>query len=293
MEASFDHIVIVDNASNDGTDEYLRSIKDARLHIVILEKNLGGSGGFHEGLRYIRETIDTDWIVLYDDDAYPAQGTIDRFRQYEYSDDVGAVSAAVYLPDGSISEMNRVRVDPFATIGSAIRFFFDRSRLYLHDNAYTNTAPIDIASSTFVGLFIRKSILYKAGLPQKKLFIYGDDLMYTLSIKRKGYRILFDPRLRFVHDCQTFDQAKDVYQPLWKVYYSYRNRILVYKEMAPKLYLLFAALQYPSWRRKASYYREQKVFLQLLHLAISDALKQSFDKRPEDIESFIQSIQQR
>ncbi|WP_260008656.1 hypothetical protein [Leisingera sp. M527] len=43
-----------------------------------------------------------------------------------------------------------------------------------------------------------------AGYPDPGLFLYGDDVIYTLGLRRRGETILFDPELRFEHDCSTF-----------------------------------------------------------------------------------------
>ena len=48
-------IIIVDNASTDGTQGYLAKhifVDKQRIHYLCLEDNLGGSGGFHHGLNY-------------------------------------------------------------------------------------------------------------------------------------------------------------------------------------------------------------------------------------------------
>ena len=49
------HVIIVNNASNDGTKEYLEKWvnKKSKIEkeIINLKKNTGGSGGFHEGLK--------------------------------------------------------------------------------------------------------------------------------------------------------------------------------------------------------------------------------------------------
>ena len=46
---SFEHIVIVDNASSDGTEQWLAARDDPRLRVIRTERNLG-AGGFKKGL---------------------------------------------------------------------------------------------------------------------------------------------------------------------------------------------------------------------------------------------------
>uniref|UniRef100_UPI0040289A9D glycosyltransferase n=1 Tax=Lachnospira sp. TaxID=2049031 RepID=UPI0040289A9D len=67
------HIVIINNASDDGTYEYLKKLnKDYKggtsLVIKTLKKNTGGAGGFYYGLKAAHQLGD-DWHVIIDDDA--------------------------------------------------------------------------------------------------------------------------------------------------------------------------------------------------------------------------------
>ena len=59
-----DVIVVVNNASTDGTGDLLRAVVDPRLYVITLARNMGGAGGFEAGLRTVRARFDPDWCVL-------------------------------------------------------------------------------------------------------------------------------------------------------------------------------------------------------------------------------------
>jgi rhamnopyranosyl-N-acetylglucosaminyl-diphospho-decaprenol beta-1,3/1,4-galactofuranosyltransferase len=66
-----DEIVVVDNASTDGTGEWLASADGIVAHR--LDHNRGGAGGFHEGLRLaVERGADLAWLM--DDDGLPDAG---------------------------------------------------------------------------------------------------------------------------------------------------------------------------------------------------------------------------
>ena len=72
-------VVVVDNASTDGTADWLAAQGDPRLTVQRSEHNLGGAGGFETGLRLATERFDPDWMVVMDDDAHPAPGALEAF----------------------------------------------------------------------------------------------------------------------------------------------------------------------------------------------------------------------
>ena len=110
-----EYIVVVDNASTDGTDAFLKEwlLLDEGVHkeAVFLPENMGGSGGFYTGLEKMLQHEDVDWIWVADDDAYPAQDAFERAYEYitglgSEADDVAAVCGGVGT-DGGFSNMQR------------------------------------------------------------------------------------------------------------------------------------------------------------------------------------------
>jgi rhamnopyranosyl-N-acetylglucosaminyl-diphospho-decaprenol beta-1,3/1,4-galactofuranosyltransferase len=274
LAEQLDYIVIVNNNSTDGTAVWLDSLADARVHILHLPENSGGAGGFHEGFKYINENLDADWLVCFDDDAWPENGAISKFRQLTLNNNVGAVTACVILPSGKISEMNRPGYSPFRSFSSFLRTTLKGSKgFHITDDEYKSgkTHPVDWCS--FVGCFIKCSIMPgELGYPQKELFLYGDDVMYTLGITNRGYSLLFAPDIVFYHDCETIDTAKKVYKPLWRAYYTYRNGLLMYRMMSGMLYPLIVLTKLALWMSYLPYYEEKRRYLAVIFYAVKDGL---------------------
>ncbi len=65
--AEVDEVLVIDNASSDGTGEWLAS---AGVTHRTLTENRGGAGGFHDGLEWAMERgADLAWLM--DDDGLP------------------------------------------------------------------------------------------------------------------------------------------------------------------------------------------------------------------------------
>lgn len=268
LEEPCDSIFIIDNGSTDGTREWMDTLDDRRIRTIKAPGNLGGAGGFELGLRKAMELDDPDWIVIMDDDARPYSGCLSSFREQDLSE-WDAVATAVYMNDGRICEMNRPTINPFWHLPTFLRTIagtmIGRSRggFHIPDEAYEDN-PIEIDATSFVGLFLSRKAIEQAGYPDGSLFIYGDDVLYTLGLRKEGMKIGFLPELRFEHDFNIAGNAKQgLYTPVWKAYYNARNGLLVYRFAAGILFwpaFMFALVKWLLAGRhygdgKRAYYR--------------------------------------
>ena len=274
-----EHVIVVDNASTDDTPHWLAKQDDPRLTVVTLHDNLGGAGGFEAGMATARDRFDPDWVVLMDDDARPEAGALARFKAESPALDpkVGCVAAAVFYPNGTLCEMNRPSKNPFWNLGLFARTVVRGSRAGFHmpDDAFAPDAParaIDVAS--FVGYFVSRETIARAGLPEGGLFIYGDDVLYSLRLRRKGMHMMLLPCVRFVHDCGTMGQGF-IYRPLWKIYYHCRNGVSIARQAAGPL-IFPAALAYyiVIWWRRGTHYTpaERSLYRKMMWIGLRDGL---------------------
>jgi GT2 family glycosyltransferase len=269
-----DYVVVFDNGSTDGTRAWLAGLNDARLHLILSKENLGGAGGFEAGMRAAVSAYDPAWLVVMDDDARPMPGAFARFLALD-KQGRDAVAAAVYYPDGRICEMNRPSVNPFWHLRAFLRTFLGGGRRGFHisDAAYEgNGQAVDVAS--FVGLFVSREAIMRAGYPDGRLFLYGDDAIYTLGLSKRGFSIHFAPDIRFQHDCSTFETEIRVYRPLWKVYFNYRNGLILYHETAGIWFWPVLLVVVPKWLWNGRHYgTDKRQYYRLLWRAVRDGIR--------------------
>jgi len=286
LAAGADVLVVVNNASTDGTLEWLQKQPDPRLVVLNLPVNIGGAGGFYEGFKYVAEQTRADWLVCYDDDAYPVLNALEVFRGLTLPSLVAGVAAAVYLPDGRISEMNRPSRDPFANVWSFTKLLLQRrSGFHVSDAEYEKSELVPIDFSSFVGCFLRVQVVREhLGLPRKELFIYADDIMYTHGINQCGMQHMFAPKVHFVHDCGTLHQQLDVYKPMWKVYYTYRNRVELFRQVAwVWVFYPIAVFKLITWLAKVRHYDDRAVYLRLTLRAWWDGMCRNFTSTHKEV----------
>lgn len=282
LAAQADSVVVVDNACSDGTSEWLDSLDDPRVTVLHLENNMGGAGGFHHGFAYAVEQGLADWIVCHDDDAWPDAAALRRFRSLlpALPGTVGGVAAAVYTPQQHICEMNRPSFNPFATAGRLLTTVLrGRMGFHLPDKAYHRQELVDIDCSSFVGCFLRVSWMRRThSLPRKELFIYADDVLYTYGLRQAGMRLVFAPDIVFLHDCESLEAESGRYTRLWRMYYTYRNGIELYRQLAGRLFPLVMLMKLASWLLKGRHYPAGQPYYRVLRQAVSDGLRRDFSR---------------
>lgn len=277
-------VVVVDNASDDGTAAWLATRNDPRVEVLRLPDNRGGAGGFEAGLEHLagrdgQRPGAPDWTVLLDDDARPLPGAVAAFGMAAAGIDpdhgpTGVIAAAVTMPDGSLAEMNRPLVNPFWSPALALcTMLRGRGAFHLPDAALAPDAPPrEVDGASFVGFFLARGAIARVGLPEGGLFIYGDDVIYSLTLRRAGLAIRLHPAIRFEHDCGTLGTGLAT-RPMWKVYYLCRNGIRMTRVAAGRLLRPVALGWYIlAWWRKARFYSaaERPVYRRLMWLGIRD-----------------------
>jgi GT2 family glycosyltransferase len=289
-DAQLQAVVVVDNASEDGTADWLAGQNEPRLLTHRARVNGGGAAGFETGMRLAVERFDPDWIVVMDDDARPLPGALAAFHALP-EDKWDAVAAAVYFPTGEICEMNRPSLNPFWHWRIFLRTARGgRGGFHILPEAYEGPGmAVDVAS--FVGLFVSRRAIQRVGYPDGRLFLYGDDGLYTLGLRRAGGRIGFEPSVRFEHDLSTFDGQRGRFRPLWKIYYYHRNLLLLYRLAAGWLFLPTLAVVLPRWlAKRRDHVGQEAVFDRLMRRAIRDGLRGRVEVDHASIEALAESV---
>lgn len=170
IKQSYSHldILIIDNASNDNTFDYISDLLDGeRVFYYNTGKNIGGAGGFSFGIKQglLRKYR---YLWLMDDDTLPCP---DALQSLIHVDEVlegnyGFLSSAVLWTDGQPCKMN---------IPILEKPWYGQIRLL-------KEGILPCKKATFVSLLVKSEVVLKIGLPIKEFFIWGDDIEYTMRI---------------------------------------------------------------------------------------------------------------
>ena len=169
-----DRVLVVDNASDDGTAERLAAWGD-RITVLRLDRNTGGAGGFNAGVRAaVQGGADRIWLM--DDDVLPEPQALERLLAAEQALAARGVEAAflcstVRTPQGALTNVAEVdgRLNDLG---------------YAAWGEHLDLGLMATRQATFVSLLASRDQLLAHGLPLAPMFIWGDDTEYTLRLSR-------------------------------------------------------------------------------------------------------------
>lgn len=219
------YILVVNNASSDGTTDYLHEWEKipAQYRKIVVDSglNVGGAGGFYTGLLFACKQ-NADWIWVSDDDAFPDERAISEsakfISQYDKIDGVSAICGQVINYGETDLEHRR--------LGKCGMLSYEECAI---EKEKYQKKYFDVDLTSFVGTIINVNMIKKIGLPREDFFIYYDDTEYSMRLKEIG-RILCVPSIKIYHD--VVDNP-NVY---WKIYYGTRNQVQTFRMHLPRRY---------------------------------------------------------
>lgn len=237
-------IYIIDNNSTDKTEELLYKqayiselpeignskviletfVEETLIKYIRLPENMGGAGGFYEGVKAAYED-NYDFVWIMDDDAFPTETCLEKLQPYyDLKDTVGLASLKVDL-NGNILYHHRGFFN--FTHGLPIQKHITK------EDTLTETTDIDMAS--FVGLLVKREAISKIGFPKKEFFIHADDLEYCIRLRTVGKIKLVNSSIikhaegsvkgTFEKNILGFKVNRRPYDKLWINYFMQRNLI--------------------------------------------------------------------
>lgn len=271
-------ILVIDNASNDGTVEALEAQFDD-IEIIRNAENIGGTGGFNTGLAWAFDQPDSryDYLWLLDNDVVVHKNALSELVTVLEENSETAIAGSTMMQldyPWRINEMGAFVDQQNATLvfnrhyeeisnwqGTPIDDLLvedaDLSQQLMHCQPVMDVDYVAAAS-----LLIRAPVARQAGL-WMDFFIHFDDVEWCLRIGKAGHRVAVSAKSLIWH----LSAAAKV--PNWILYYDNRNILYLLAKHSGDIAVNNAIL---NILKKTLYYKLiGKADLAELHLqAISD-----------------------
>ena len=198
--AGVDHeVIVVDNASTDGSTEYITSRFPDIKWMACRENN-----GFSKGNNIAIAQAKGEFILLLNPDTIVTKEAIEGCVEFmETHADAGACGVYMQRTDGTFApESRRALPTPFVAFCkmSGLSSLFPKSRkfgrYYMQYLNKEEITPIEIISGAY--MMLRRSTIEKTGTLDESFFMYGEDIDLSYRILKEGYSNYYLPH-RILH----------------------------------------------------------------------------------------------
>ncbi len=193
-----DHeIVIVDNASADGTPEHLRRQWPA-VRVIETGANLGFARASNVGIRATRG----DLVLCLNPDTIVPAGTLDRLvARLDGRPEVAVIGPRLVDERGRAELSWGLRPTPWHELRQKLlQRGAERKLPLLADRVERLTRRArDVDWVSGACLLIRRADLEAAGLFDERYFMYVEDVDLCLAVRRAGRVVLFAPDIEITH----------------------------------------------------------------------------------------------
>jgi len=190
-------VLVVDNASTDGTPEALRA-RWPGVHFIEAGRNLGFAGANNLGIR----ASTSEFVLLLNSDTLVPDGAVDTLvERLRAEPDVGAAGPRIIDADGRPELSFGAMMGPVAElrqkvlvrlhergVAAVVRHVERRTRLRQYPDWVSGAC-----------LLVRRDDAMAAGLLDERYFLYAEDVDFCAALRGLGRRILFTPDAQIVH----------------------------------------------------------------------------------------------
>ena len=192
-------IIVVDNGSNDGSQDALND-RFPEVKLIENRRNLGFARANNIGI----QASQARYECLVNSDVLVLDGCLDAMLAYMDSHpSIGVLGPKLLNSDMSLQpsckQMPTIWNNLCVALGlhrlfKNIKFFNGEHLSYLDHNQIKHVQAL---AGAF--LMVRKSAIEKAGLLDDAFFVYGEEIDWCLRFRKKRYEIVFFPKARAIH----------------------------------------------------------------------------------------------
>jgi GT2 family glycosyltransferase len=193
-------VIVVDNASTDGTREWLTAQGDF-VKLIANKEN----AGFAVANNRAFATSKTPLLFLLNSDAEIHPGTLDTLlATIRSASNIGVVGPRLVNTDGSLQpSVWRNPPTPFETLANAFRLYkllpkeIRAKALLGHHWDHTERRSARLLSGA--ALMIKRKVIEEVGGFDERFHMYGEDTEWCLRVVKAGWTMLFEPDATVTH----------------------------------------------------------------------------------------------
>lgn len=221
-------IVVVDNASTDGSLNALRGLP--RVQLIKNSANLGFAVACNQGARVASAQF---LLFLNPDCSFKPGAQAGLLDAMNMDDRIGMVGGFLVNPDGTEQAGGRRAVPtPWRSFVRAFglnrlanrwpKLFFD---FHLHKQPLPDR-PVEVEAISGACMLVRREAAADVGLWDEGYFLHCEDLDWCMRFRQKGWKILFVPSARVTHERGACGRG----HPIFVEWHKHRGMLRFYRK---------------------------------------------------------------
>jgi len=206
-------IIVVDNASSDGTIEAVKKCFP-KVQIIANRENVGFASANNQGYAISKG----EFLLLLNPDTLIKPGAIKSVLEFMIkTPDAGIAGCRLLNPDGTLQKS--IRRFPSVREHIARAFFLDRVILSEYrTNIFYRKRPFKIDYCTGAFMMVRRESLGDLPLLNSEFFMYAEEKDLAMRLKKSGWKTYFVPFGEIVHfgEQSTRQMATEMFLELQK-----------------------------------------------------------------------------
>ncbi len=202
-------VVVVDNASGDGTQDILR--KDYRwVSLIANQKNYGFAAANNRAL----SSLDSEYVMLMNSDCQVFEDSLDRIIGFmEENKETGVVGPRILNSDGTLQlSCRRFPSMFYAGAHSLLTVVYPEnpiSRRYKMAGA-DRSRPFEVDWVSGSAMAVRRKALEEVGLLDERFFMYVEDLDLCYRMWKKNWKVYYFPHGEVLHHVGASSRGKSL-----------------------------------------------------------------------------------
>ena len=226
-EAKYEmEIIVVDNASTDGSPEAVKS-QFPNVKLIVNNNNLGFAKGNNIGI----EASSGRYVYLANSDIVIKEGCIEGMLRYmDTHTSIGILGPRLLNPDLTLQPSCKkfpTLWNNFCLAVGLTRIFL-RSKLFCGEHMWFFPHDTVIRVEALVGAFlvVRREAIKQVGLLDENFFMYGEEIDWCKRFWNAGWEVVFYPEAEVVH----YGRASSSREPVRFFKESYRSKLKYWKK---------------------------------------------------------------
>jgi len=245
-------VMVVDNASSDGSAEMVRSEFAGRVTLIASENNIGFGAGHNLAIR----RSSGRYVFLLNPDGRMLEERVLR-KMVDFMDskpNVGMLGPKITNPDGTLQYSARRFPTMFAGVfrHPAIGRIFPNNRFVreymMLDRSHEEVSDVDWLSGA--ALMVRRETFEQIGLMDERFFMYCEDVDWCRRAHAGGWRVVYFPMTSVQHRIGAASDKNPIAM-IKQHHASMLRYFLKYDARGPKL-LLLPLVMIALWIRSRS-----------------------------------------